>query len=250
MAALLLQPLSQVMQLGDRVYKLIRDQIVTGSIEPGTRLRVDAIAQQLGISSTPVRDALNRLEKDGLISKHPYQGATVRVFKESEISDLYELRAGLECLAVRLACSRITEEECAWLRRHQALGKAALAEGDMEAYRVYNQDYHAAILKAARNAQLTLVMEGVLLQIQMLTVQTIRVAGRPVRAIEEHGQIIDLIAQRKAEEAVKLMDHHIMSALRDVPVQLKQMSELQDGNNTTTRLHSSHFPRREKRLLR
>lgn len=216
MQVLSLPSLGQPVQLSDRVYQLLRDQIVTGAIESGARLRVDALAQQLGISSTPVRDALNRLEKDGLINRHPYQGAVVRVFEESEIYDLYELRAGLECLAVRLACLRLTEEEIAWLREHQKVGQAALAEGNMEAYQVYNQDFHSAILKAARNAQLTSVMEGVLLQFHMLTAQTIRVAGRPARAIQEHAQMIDLIAQRKTVEAVKLMEHHILSAAQDL----------------------------------
>jgi len=222
MKALSLPSLGQTMQLSDRVYQLLRDQIVTGAIEPGARLRVDALAQQLGISSTPVRDALSRLEKDRLINRHPYQGAVVRVFEESEIRGLYELRAGLECLAVRLACLRITEGEIAWLREHQKVGQTALAEGDMEAYRVYNQDYHSAILGAARNAQLTSVMEGVLLQFHILTAQTIRFAGRPARAIQEHAQMIDLVEQRKTVEAVKLMEHHIMSALHDLSSRLTE----------------------------
>jgi DNA-binding GntR family transcriptional regulator len=229
MQELSLPSLGHSMQLSDRVHQLLRDQIVTGAIEPGARLRVEALAQQLGISSTPIRDALNRLEKDGLISKNPYQGAVVRVFDESEIHDLYELRAGLECIAVRLACLRITEDEVAWLRQHQKVGQTALAEGDMEVYRVYNQDYHSAILKAARNAQLTSVMEGVLLQFHMLTAQTIRVAGRPERAIQEHAQIIDFIEQRKTVEAVKLMEHHVISALHDLPSRLKQPNATVDS---------------------
>jgi hypothetical protein len=68
---------------------------------------------------------------------------------------MYEYRASLECLGVRLACERITAEETEWLRAHQAVGKAALASSDMNAYRIYNADLHTAILRAARNSYLS-----------------------------------------------------------------------------------------------
>jgi len=110
------------------------------------------------------------------------------------VRDLYEMRAALECFGVGLACERSTDEQIAWLREHQAVGESALADADMEAYRIYNRDLHAAIVDAARNAYLTSLMAQVDLQSQVLVAKTIRLAGRPSRGIEEHRELIELSA--------------------------------------------------------
>ena len=210
-----LEPLSETL-LGARAYRALWNDIVLGRIEFGAQLRPDTIAEQLDISTTPVREALHRLETDGLIVKLPYKGWYVREFTEQEVRDLYELRAALECFGVRLACERIEQEQLDWLREHQSVGEAALRDGDMEAYRIYNRDLHAAIVEAARNAYLSSLMSQVDLQSQMLMAKTIRLAGRPSRAIEEHRELIELIARRDEKAAQQLMELHILSASEDI----------------------------------
>lgn len=211
-----LEPLSETLQLGARVYQAVLNGILSGAIESGTQLRPDTIARQLEVSTTPVREALLNLESDGLVNKRPYQGWFVRDYSEQEARQMYELRAALESLAVRLACRRISGEEVQWLRDHQAAGVAALEVGDMNAYRIYNRDLHAAILAAARNSYLSSMMGQLGLQSQMLIARTIRVAGRPSRAIEEHHELIELVARGDSPAAERLMEHHIMSALEDI----------------------------------
>lgn len=203
-------------QLSRRVYEVLCESIVKVRLKPGTPLRIDAIASQLRISSTPVRDALNHLEKDGLIVKQPYQSWVVREFNGQEIEDLYELRTGLECFSVRLACRRITEAEIGWLRKHQKKGEEALQQEDVEAYQAYNQELHTAILKASRNSQLLQVMNTLWLQFQMLMAQTIRVPGRPFRAVREHADLVEAIAERNDDKAEKVMEQHLMGALKDI----------------------------------
>jgi DNA-binding GntR family transcriptional regulator len=213
---LALEPLALSHQLGARAYRALWSGIMAGGIESGVQLRPDMIAKQLDISTTPVREALHRLETDGLVVKLPYKGWFVKEFTEQEVRNLYETRAALECFGVRLACERITDEELDWLRDHQAVGEAALRDGDMDAYRIYNRDLHAAIVEAARNAYLTLLMGQVDLQSQMLMAKTIRLAGRPSRAIEEHRELIELIGSREAKAAQELMELHILSASEDI----------------------------------
>jgi DNA-binding GntR family transcriptional regulator len=210
-----LEPLSDTL-LGARAYRALWNDIVQGRVEFGAQLRPDAIAEQLDISVTPVREALHRMERDGLIVKLPYRGWFVREFTEQEVRELYEMRAALESFSVDRACDRITAEELAWLRGHQAIGEAALRTGDMEAYRVYNRDLHAAITVAARNTYLTSAMGQLTLQSQVLMAKTIRLVGRPSRAIEEHRDLINLIAARKNAETKALIERHIMSALEDI----------------------------------
>lgn len=211
-----LEPLSESLQLGTRAYRAIWNGIISGRIDFGAQLRPDVVAEQLDISTTPVREALHRMEGDGLVVKVPYRGWFVRNFTEQEVRDLYEMRAALECFSVRLACERITDDEIGWLRQHQAAGEAALLEGDMDDYRVYNRDFHAAIMHSARNTYLTSLMGQLSLQGQILMARTIRLVGRPSRAIEEHQDIVELLAQRQAGQAEQLMERHILSALEDI----------------------------------
>jgi len=211
-----LQPLPEVAQLGARVYQALVNRIVNGQVEFGAPLRPEVIARQLEVSTTPVREAMQRLENDGLAIKLPYQGWFVREFGEQQVRELYELRAGLECCSFRWACERITDEEIAFLRKHQAVGEAALAAGDMEAYRNYNRDLHEALMRAARNSYLISTMGQLRLQTEMLMAKTIRIIGRPLRAIEEHHELIELLARRDAKAGEPLMARHIMSALRDI----------------------------------
>ena len=210
-----LQPLSETL-LGARAYRALWHDIVRGRIEFGAQLRPDVIAAQLDISTTPVREALHRMERDGLIVKLPYRGWFVREFAEQEVRELYEMRAALECFSVSRACERITDGEVEWLREHQAVGETALRSGDMEAYRIYNRDFHAAIVVAARNSYLLSAMGQLTLQSQMLMAKTIRLVGRPSRAIEEHRDLIGLLAARQDKAAQSLMERHIMSAMDDI----------------------------------
>jgi DNA-binding GntR family transcriptional regulator len=211
----ILEPLSDTL-LGSRAYRALWNGIVGGRIGSGTQLRPDTIAGELDISTTPVREALHRMEGDGLVVKLPYRGWFVREFTEQEVRELYEMRAALECFSVRRACERITGDELTWLRQHQSVGEAALKVGDMDAYQIYNRDLHTAIMEAARNTYLASAMGQLNLQSQVLMARTIRLAGRPSRAIEEHRELIELIARRQDKAAQKLMERHILSALEDI----------------------------------
>jgi len=210
-----LRPLPESLQLGARVYRALLESIVSGQIESGTQLRPEIIARRLEVSATPVREAMQQLEGDGLVTRLPYQGWFVREFTTQQIRELYEFRAAMEAFGARLACERITEEEIADLRHQQSVGEKALAAGDTDAYRVYNQNLHDSIMRAARNSYLSSVMGQLRLQSAMLSAKTIRIAGRPFRAIEEHGHLIEVIAKRDGAAAEQLIRAHILSALED-----------------------------------
>jgi DNA-binding GntR family transcriptional regulator len=211
-----LERLNDSISFGERAYQALQRAIVSGKFRPGAPLPLDSIASQFEISVTPVREALNRLERDGLVVKVPYQGWLVRQFDEQEVRNLYEVRIGLERFTVRLACGRITPEEVRWLEQHQLKGESDLLSGDMDSYWAYNRDLHGAILRAAKNSELSSAMAPVSLKAQMLTAATIRMAGRPPRAIREHRELIELIAAGRIPEAEDLIDRHLSSALNDI----------------------------------
>ncbi len=216
MSGPIFERLSDSVQLGERAYQALLRNIVSGRIELGAQLPLDSIAEQFEISVTPVREALNRLERDGVVVKVPHRGWLVRGFTEQEVRDLYELRIGLERFTVRLACERITPPEIRWLEEHQLRGEADIVSGDMDAYWAYNRDLHGTILRAARNSELSALMGQLSMKVQMLTAATIRMAGRPSRAVREHRELIRLIAERRTAEAEDLIQRHLASALEDI----------------------------------
>ena len=202
--------------LADQVYETLLEKIFGGHFGPGQRLHVDKIARDLGISSTPVRDALGRLEGDGLIHRRQYQGSFVRHFTEKEIRDLYEFRAGIEGYSARLASGRITEAQLNGLRQAQRVGTKAIEEGDRRTYLKYNQDFHKRIIEASQNAQLINVAKMNELQFKLLSSQSAQVEGASRRALKEHEKILDYLAMGNADAVENLVVEHVLHALHDI----------------------------------
>lgn len=208
--------LIQANSLADRVYGILLEMILDGRLASGERLHVDNLARELGTSSTPLRDALSRLESDGLIHRRLYQGAFVRRFTMREIRDLYEFRAGLERYSTRLACGRITEERLAELQGLQEIGTWALDSGDTRAYLRYNQEFHRHIIEATDNALLIEAARMNELQLSLLSHQSVRVEGASRRAIGEHKELLEYIATGDADASESLVERHILRALMDL----------------------------------
>jgi len=226
-----LQPLGQVAQLGSRVYDSLVSSIVSGQMEFGAPLRLNVIASMLAVSNTPVRDALARLEANGLAVKIPNYGWFVRDFTEDEIRDMHEVRGSIESLSVRLACERMTEEELRDLHAQQKIGRAAVQADDADGYLVYNREFHAIIMRAARNSYLAIIIGQFGPQSEMLTSRSTKVAGRMHRAYEEHCNIVDCLSRRDADGAEKGMKAHIFNALCE-------FLKFRHGSETRPRAHS------------
>jgi DNA-binding GntR family transcriptional regulator len=239
-------PLGQVVQLGSRVYDSLLNTIVGGHLDFGAPLRPNEIARQLNVSTTPVREALGKLESHGIVNKLPNCGWFVREFTDQQILDLYEFRSDVESFTARLACERISNEELGWLRQHQAEGEAALASRDMDAYRIYNREFHAAILRAAKNSYLSAVIGQIAPQAEMLTARTIRIAGRPLRAFEEHTHIIEALAAHNGDSAAESMHTHILGQFEQLLHMRKEAEPAQKtsepGNRRSTAARSAVQP--------
>lgn len=205
-----------VMQRGDHVYASLLDDITKGRYAPGAKLVIEEIASSIGVSITPVRDALARLESHGVVVRVPYQGSFVRAYDDREVQDLYEVRVGLEVLAVNLACARIREEQLDRLVQLQRSGAEALEAGDLVRYQTCNKRFHATIFEATGNALLIRTMSSISLQMQMMIAQTIKLPGRPDRANREHHELIQRLADGDTIGAERLMKQHVYGALEDL----------------------------------
>lgn len=192
--------------------ELIRSAIVEGRLEPGQRLKEEELARELGISRTPVREALLVLQTEGLIDSAPNRGASVRAYEAADLDDLYLLRALLESFAARLAATRITDDEVAELRASNERFVALRVRDDIVELVRENVRFHDIVLAAARSDRLAQMVRGV---IQLPLVYRSYVWYSPdQKLISEHyhRQLTAALAAHEPERAELVMKEHVLEA--------------------------------------
>lgn len=195
------------------VYANLRAAIHAGRFEPGERIREADIAAWLGVSRTPVRDALKRLEGDGLLASAPRRGLSVAELDQQQVSEIYAVRDVLEGLAGRLAAQHATSAEIAAMR--DLLERQARTHPDDSASLVrLNQLFHEAVSRAARNRNLSNVLDAFQSSLALLPGTTYTAPGRPATALKEHTEVVDAIERRDAERAELAAREHMRAAER------------------------------------
>ena len=195
---------------GQSVYRRIMDEIRSGDLLPGARLREVDLAARFGISRTPVREALRLLESEGLVVHLPRQGASLRRLTHAEVVELYEMRAVLEGTAARLAARQATEVELAEL----AALNADLAQAPAgPPAQTLNRQFHRTLLDAARNRFLIRAMQGLQRTMLILGPSTLAEPDRASLAVAEHDAVLRAMQARNAPEAEAAMRAHVEAAL-------------------------------------
>ncbi|MGI6450613.1 MAG: GntR family transcriptional regulator [Desulfitobacteriia bacterium] len=195
--------------LREVVLEALREAIVSGILEPGERLMENQLAEEMGVSRTPVREAIRKLELEGFVVMIPRKGAYVAGVSYKDIKDVFEIRAALEGLAAGLAAEKVTDEELEEIER--ALNDEKEPD-TLEEMVQSDIDFHALLYKASRNEKLIGILANLREQIQRFRTTSLAVPGRPKYAIQEHRAIVDAIASHDAEEAQKLAAAHIENA--------------------------------------
>ncbi|RKO67910.1 GntR family transcriptional regulator [Desulfofundulus salinus] len=197
--------------LRELVFESLREAIIQGRLKPGERLMEIQLAEEMGVSRTPVREAIRKLELEGFVVMVPRKGAYVAGISVKDIVDVFEVRAALEALAAGLAAERITEEELEELER--ALVKTYEVSGhDLEALVETDTRFHELIYKASRNERLVQIITNLADQIQRFRATSLSQPGRTRHALEEHKQIVEAISERNVELAQILAREHIENA--------------------------------------
>jgi DNA-binding GntR family transcriptional regulator len=197
--------------------ELIREAIIDGRLKPGQRLKEEDLARQLGISRTPVREALLMLQVEGLIVATPNRGATVRVHTPEDLDDLYALRALLEGHAARRAGPRITEEEISLLRESCDRFEALSPDDALRELVRENLFFHSTILDIAGSSRLASMVRGVI-ELPLVYKSYIWYSPDQKRISSHyHRQIVKALATGDAERAELVMKEHVYEA-RDVLV--------------------------------
>ncbi|GAB3680456.1 GntR family transcriptional regulator [Salinisphaera aquimarina] len=214
---------------GETAYLRLKEEIQAGNLQPGTRVREVEIAERLGISRTPAREAIRRLESDGLVSFVPRHGAVISKLDHQETMELYDLREILEGSAAGFAARHASPAE---IEELEELISAEPAIGDNPKQLAdLNRVFHASLYRAAHNRFLERALLGLRDSMTLLGGTSLRVEGRHETAHTEHLAIVSAIAERDLEKAEIAARQHIRSAQR---ARLKLMRErLMSGSQTS-----------------
>ncbi len=213
----MLDPLALSRSAGAAAAEQIRDAIVDGRLEPGQRLKEEQLARELGISRTPVREALVLLQAEGLVDAFPNRGSTVRTYSRRDLEEMYELRELLEGHAARRAAERVLDGELVALRASCARFSTLVQGRDVRALVAENSVFHQAILVAAGSDRLTSMLREV---VSLPLVYRSYVWYSPEQAAasrDYHYELVETFERRDAAAAETTMRRHIRDA-RDVLV--------------------------------
>lgn len=202
-------------QLERRVYERLRDWIVDGVHPPGSQLVEARIAEELGVSKTPVREALIRLQRDGLVQIEPYRGARVLEPSADDIREVLELRSLLECHIARDLAARRPQEVLDALERCVAESKAALAAGDGQALLDLLTEFSDLMADACGNTRMVKLLGDLRSVLLLIGTSSLRAPGREARSIDEHDAILAAIRSGDADAAAAATAAHIRSIEHD-----------------------------------
>ena len=201
--------MNEYLPLRDVVFNTLRQAILRGELKPGERLMEIQLANKLGVSRTPIREAIRKLELEGLVLMIPRKGAEVAEITEKSLRDVLEVRRALEELAVGLACDRITEEEVVKLKEAAREFEEALEMGDVTVFAEADVKFHDIIYLATNNQRLIQLLYNLREQMYRYRVEYLKQSEVHSTLLEEHEYIIKCIENHDREEAEKAICKHI-----------------------------------------
>ncbi len=188
--------MNEYLPLRDVVFQTLRQAILRGKLQPGERLMEIHLAQQLGVSRTPVREAIRMLEQEGLVIMIPRKGAIVAEITKSDLEDVLEVRAALEELAVKKACRNISQEQLQELKKAAGKFAASLQKEDLMACAQADVAFHEIISAATENRRLIQILNNIREQIYRYR-------------LEKHTAICRALEERSEEKASEAVRVHI-----------------------------------------
>ncbi|MDD3253474.1 MAG: GntR family transcriptional regulator [Lachnospiraceae bacterium] len=201
--------MNEYLPLRDVVFNTLRQAILKGELEPGERLMEIQLADRLGVSRTPIREAIRKLELEGLVLMIPRKGAEVAKISEKSLRDVLEVRRSLEELAIELACQRMTEDDINALEAAQAAFKTAVNAGDAMNIAETDEHYHDIIYNGTGNNRLVQILNNLREQMYRYRLEYIKDADKRQILVVEHEHILKALHHRHVAEAKTAIREHI-----------------------------------------
>ena len=201
--------MNEYLPLRDVVFNTLRKAILRGELKPGELLMEIQLANKLGVSRTPIREAIRKLELEGLVLMIPRKGAEVAQITEKNMQDVLEVRKALEELSVQLACERITPEQVEEMKMAAEDFRKVLKSGDVTKIAEADVKFHDIIFAATNNQRLITLLNNLREQMYRFRVEYLKQKECYPQLLEEHDKLIALISGGEVEEACELMGCHI-----------------------------------------
>lgn len=204
--------MSDNISLSGKVFDALENEILTGVLERGETLSENKISARLGVSRTPVREALQRLEQEGLVKTEPGKGAVVLGISQGDLLDIYEIRIRIEGLAARYAARNITDAQVREMLDVVELQEFFAAKGDSKSLRDLDSKFHSMIYKFCTSRILTDTLNSLHHKIERFRRMSVEIGGRGNMSVTEHREIVEALAARDEERAENLLIEHIKNA--------------------------------------
>ena len=215
----------QFLPLRDVVFNTLRQAILRGELKPGERLMEIRLANQLGVSRTPIREAIRMLELEGLVIMIPRKGAQVAQITEKDLNDVLEVRLGLEELATRFACERIRSEALGDLYRASRKFESLLETDDLQALAKADVEFHDIIYQATDNARLVQLLNNLREQMYRYRIEYLKKKECYPQLLAEHQAIITSIEGHDKQKATEITGQHINNQVDTVVGTLRHRDE-------------------------
>lgn len=202
--------------LSSRVFHTIRENILSGKYAMDEELKEKTIGEELGVSRTPVREALRQLELEGLVTIIPNKGAYVVGISQKDIRDIYEIRSRLEGLCAHWAAEHITKEQLDELEENIYLSDFHSAKGNSEQVVELDNKFHEILYNASGSKELRHVLLDFHHYVQRVRKITLAVPARAMGSNEEHRKIVEALKLHDADEAERLAHEHMMNTIRNM----------------------------------
>jgi len=211
--------------LRDVVFQTLRQAILREDLAPGERLMEIPLANKLGVSRTPLREAIRMLEQEGLVVMIPRRGAQVAGISEKSLRDVLEVRKSLEKLAVELACERMTEENMKEMNRAEEAFSAAVHEGDALRIAETDEQFHDVIYNSTGNTKLVQLLNNLREQMYRYRLEHIKDEKSRLSLLEEHQRMMTALRSRDVELAKKAAGEHIVNQENNVIRNLREQED-------------------------
>lgn len=208
--------LSKAVSYKEKVYNEIKSAIITQRLKPGEQLNERVLAEKLGISRTPVREALQMLEKEGWVRTEPWKGTYVLDITEQDIEEVFQLRMALETLVIDLIIQRISEEHIDKLEEFLQKQTEYCDESKADEFIKVDRDFHMYLAYLTGNKRLIQILNNLSDMMRRLGIRAIKTEERYIETLQEHASIIKGIKARNLSNARQAMMYHILRTKENV----------------------------------
>jgi len=213
---ILLKRVKKYRKLSESVYYDLQEAIISKDLKDGERLLLNELADSMNVSITPLREALSKLEEEGLVTSIPHKGYIVASLNINDVIEIYDIREGLEAIAVRLVSQKIDKITLEKLDKICKDSEKFIKKNEIYSYQQYNEKFHDLLIKTTQNKRLIKMMNELKGQLSVIILKTLPLSKRIRESSHEHREIVEALKRRDSKAAEAIMHGHIQKAKENI----------------------------------